>query len=90
MQWDLSRSVPRKVNEVSVYTGDIQGLVTGGGCLYSCGADGSIRSWQVGGLAVLGWKARSCSDTVHAPSRPLGPLAAILLPMDSSVPVTGR
>jgi hypothetical protein len=48
MQWDLSRSVPRKVNEVSVYTGDIQGLVTGGGRLYSCGADGSIRSWQVG------------------------------------------
>jgi len=48
VQWDLSRSVPSKVNEVSVYTGDIQGLVTGGGRLFSCGADGSIRSWQVG------------------------------------------
>jgi pleiotropic regulator 1 len=47
-QWDLARSVPRKVNEISVYTGDIQGLVTGGGRLFSCGADGSIRSWQVG------------------------------------------
>ena len=47
-QWDLARSVPRKVNEITVYTGDIQGLVTGGGRLFSCGADGSIRSWTIG------------------------------------------
>ena len=37
VQWDLARSKPRKVNEVSVYTGDIQGLATGGGRLFSCG-----------------------------------------------------
>lgn len=48
MQWDLSRSVPRKVHEVTVFTGDIQGLTTGAGRLFSCGADGSIRSWTIG------------------------------------------
>ena len=36
------------MKEITVFTGDIQGLVTGGGRLFSCGADGSIRSWTIG------------------------------------------
>ena len=47
-QWDLTRAVPRKVREMSLFTGDIQGLAAGGGRVFSCGADGSIRSWEVG------------------------------------------
>ena len=40
--------MPRKSNELNIYTGDVQGLATGDGRMFSCGADGSIRSWNVG------------------------------------------
>ena len=40
--------MPRKSNELKIYTGDVTGLATGDGRMFSCGADGSIRSWNVG------------------------------------------
>ena len=69
LQWDLSRSVPRKVNEISVFTGDIQGLTTGAGRLFSCGADGSIRSWIIekkGGLTPSVMREKAHKERVSA------------------------
>lgn len=63
--------MPRKSNEVSLYTGDVQGLATGGGRLFSCGADGSIRSWTVGRKGEL--TPAAAREQAHA-----GRVAAIL------------
>ena len=45
-QWDLTRAVPRLVRDVKLEKGDIMGIATRKGFVYTCGADGSIR-WAV-------------------------------------------
>ncbi|CAL5222253.1 g4589 [Coccomyxa viridis] len=47
-QWDLTRAVPRLVRDVTLEKGDIMGIATRKGFVYTCGADGSIRSWKIG------------------------------------------
>ncbi len=42
-QWDLTRAVPRHVRDVKLVKGDILGIATRRGFVYTCGADGSIR-----------------------------------------------
>ena len=42
-QWDLTRAVPRLVRDVKLEKGDIMGIATRKGFVYTCGADGSIR-----------------------------------------------
>lgn len=42
-QWDLARAVPRHVRDVPLVKGDILGIATRPGSVYTCGADGSIR-----------------------------------------------
>jgi pleiotropic regulator 1 len=42
-QWDLTRAVPRLVRDVKLAKGDIMGIATRKGHVYTCGADGSIR-----------------------------------------------
>ncbi len=42
-QWDLARAVPRHVRDVPLVKGDILGIATRPGAVYTCGADGSIR-----------------------------------------------
>ncbi len=42
-QWDMARAVPRKVNEVKLFTGDIQGLRTGRDKVFACTSKGAIR-----------------------------------------------
>ncbi len=42
-QWDMARAVPRKVNEVKLFTGDIQGLCTGRDKVFACTSKGAIR-----------------------------------------------
>jgi len=42
-QWDMARAVPRKVNEVKLFTGDIQGLCTGRNKVFACTSKGAIR-----------------------------------------------
>ena len=42
-QWDLTRAVPRLVRDVTLEKGDIMGIATRKGFVYTCGADGSIR-----------------------------------------------
>ncbi|EIE23228.1 WD40 repeat-like protein [Coccomyxa subellipsoidea C-169] len=46
-QWDLTRAVPRHVRDVKLVKGDILGIATRRGFVYTCGADGSIRSWAI-------------------------------------------
>lgn len=42
-QWDLTRAVPRLVRDVKLEKGDIMGIATRKGFVYTCGADGSMR-----------------------------------------------
>ena len=42
-QWDLARAVPRHVRDVPLVKGDILGIATRPGAVFTCGADGSIR-----------------------------------------------
>ena len=42
-QWDMSRAVPRHVNTVSSFTGDILTATTGNSVLYTAGANGKLR-----------------------------------------------
>ena len=42
-QWDLTRAVPCLVRDVTLEKGDIMGIATRKGFVYTCGADGSIR-----------------------------------------------
>ena len=42
-QWDMSRAVPRKMREVKLFTGDIQGLCTGRNKVFACTSNGAIR-----------------------------------------------
>eukprot|EP01025_Chloroclados_australasicus_P012271 TRINITY_DN1563_c0_g1_i1.p1 TRINITY_DN1563_c0_g1~~TRINITY_DN1563_c0_g1_i1.p1 ORF type:complete len:369 (-),score=40.24 TRINITY_DN1563_c0_g1_i1:435-1541(-) len=46
-QWDLTWAVPRQVRQIALYTGDVLALVAEGDRLVACGADGSLRTWQV-------------------------------------------
>lgn len=65
----MSRSVPRKFGELAIYTGDVQGLAAGGGRLYSCGADGSIRAWRIGkkgDLAPIAARDKAHKERVSA------------------------
>ena len=39
----MARAVPRKVNEVKLFTGDIQGLCTGRDKVFACTSKGAIR-----------------------------------------------
>jgi hypothetical protein len=69
-QWDLSRAVPRHVRDVKLFHGDILGLATGGDCVFSCGADGSIRwgNWRVRARLRTS-EAGDHSCAVHGASR---------------------
>lgn len=42
-QWDLARAVPRHVRDVALVKGDILGLATAPGRVFTAGADGAIR-----------------------------------------------
>ncbi len=41
--WDMARAIPRCVNTVSLFTGDILSLVASKDRVYAANADGSIR-----------------------------------------------
>lgn len=45
--WDMSRAVPRMVDEAVSFTGDIVSATTGGGRLFTAGANGAIRCWSI-------------------------------------------
>lgn len=42
-QWDLTRAVPHHVRDINLVKGDVLGIATRRGFVYTCGADGSIR-----------------------------------------------
>lgn len=46
-QWDTAWPVPKELKSTKLFTGDILAIAAGGGKVYTCGADGSIRSWVV-------------------------------------------
>lgn len=46
-QWDTTLAVPKAVSSTALFTGDILGIATGGGKVYTAGVDGSIRSWSI-------------------------------------------
>ena len=52
-QWDLSRAVPRHVRDVALVKGDILGLATAPGRVFTAGADGAIRRDTPVGHAIL-------------------------------------
>ena len=54
-QWDLTRAVPRHVRDVALVKGDILGLATAPGRVFTAGADGAIRraATQAPALYVL-------------------------------------
>ncbi len=41
--WDMSRAVPRMVDEAASFTGDIVAATTGNGRLFTAGANGALR-----------------------------------------------
>lgn len=45
--WDMSRAVPRLVNEECSFTGDIIAATVGAGQLFTGGACGAIRLWKI-------------------------------------------
>lgn len=45
--WDMSRAVPRLVDEECSFTGDIISATIGGGQLFTGGACGAIRLWKI-------------------------------------------
>ncbi len=49
----MARAVPRKVNEVKLFTGDIQGLCTGRDKVFACTSKGAIRYCSSPMLDVL-------------------------------------
>lgn len=66
-QWDMSRAVPKHVADIQLFTGDVLGLATGKNHLYSCGADGSIRSWEIskkGELVEVAAREKAHKDRV--------------------------
>jgi WD40 repeat protein len=44
-QWDTTLAVPKEVHRETLATGDILRIATGGGRVFTAGADGSLRSW---------------------------------------------
>ncbi|BDA50211.1 probable pre-mRNA-splicing factor prp46 at C-terminar half [Coccomyxa sp. Obi] len=68
-QWDLTRAVPRHVRDVKLVKGDILGIATRRGFVYTCGADGSIRSWAIdkkGNLEECRAREKAHGDRVTA------------------------
>ena len=61
-QWDLTRAVPRHVRDVKLVKGDILGIATRRGFVYTCGADGSIRCAHIVPPRVLGILERDLHD----------------------------
>lgn len=52
-QWDASWPTPKEVASTSLFTGDILGVAAGGSKVFTCGADGSIRSWNISKTGAL-------------------------------------
>lgn len=46
-QYDMGRAIPRHIRDIKLFTGDIQALCTSNHRVFSSGADGSIRSWDI-------------------------------------------
>lgn len=68
-QWDMARAVPRKVKEVKLFTGDIQGLCTGRNKVFACTSNGAIRAWNIGKkgeLSEAGAREKAHKDRVTA------------------------
>ncbi|DBA82342.1 hypothetical protein WJX79_008773 [Trebouxia sp. C0005] len=68
-QWDMARAVPRKVNQVKLFTGDIQGLCTGRDKVFACTSKGAIRAWNIGKkgeLSEAGAREKAHKDRVTA------------------------
>ncbi|KAK9835374.1 hypothetical protein WJX81_005503 [Elliptochloris bilobata] len=68
-QWDLTRAVPRHMRDVSLVKGDILGLATAPGRVFTAGADGAIRAWAVskkGEMEAAGARDKAHRDRVTA------------------------
>jgi len=46
-QWDVTYPIPKEVGEAKLFTGDILAIATGQDKVFTCGADGSLRSWTI-------------------------------------------
>ena len=67
-QWDLTRAVPRLVRDVKLEKGDIMGIATRKGFVYTCGADGSMRYAPCPSLACrAGGNGESASCMLLSP-----------------------
>lgn len=66
--WDMSRAVPRMVDEAASFTGDIVAATTGNGRLFTAGANGALRCWAIdsktGHLTLVTANEHAHSDRV--------------------------
>lgn len=68
-QWDTAWPVPKELKSTKLFTGDILHIATGGGKVYTCGADGSLRSWIItkqGPLIESTFREKAHKDRVVA------------------------
>lgn len=53
VQWDLAWPQPRRVNEISLFTGDIQAIATTAGRVFVVCTKGILRAWAMDAQGML-------------------------------------